>query len=75
MFAGVKGRERLAVIDGVADEAVIRDLHAHLGEGETVMVVAKAALEDAAALLRELAPGSTLRVAPAGLLQKGAVIR
>lgn len=75
VFAGVKGRERLAVIDGVADEAVIRDLHAHLGEGETVMVVAKAALEDAAALLRELAPGSTLRVAPAGLLQKGAVIR
>lgn len=75
VFAGVKGRERLAVIDGVADEAVMRDLHAYLAPGETVMVVAKAALEDAAALLRELAPGSTLRVAPTGLLQKGAVIR
>ncbi|AXK47087.1 site-specific DNA-methyltransferase [Brachybacterium saurashtrense] len=75
VFAGVKGRERLAVIDGVADEAVVRDLHARLAPGETVTVVAKAALEDSAALLRELAPGSTLRVAPAGLLQKGAVIR
>ncbi|MGP5268053.1 site-specific DNA-methyltransferase [Brachybacterium alimentarium] len=75
VFAGAKGRERLAVIDGVADEAVVRDLHANLAPGETVTVVAKAALEDSAALLRELAPGSTLRVAPAGLLQKGAVIR
>lgn len=75
VFAGVKGRERLAVIDGVADETVIRDLYAQLATGETVMVVAKAALENSAALLRELAPGSTLRVAPAGLLQKGAVIR
>src|SRR5699024_11094497 len=26
VFAGVKGRERLAVIDGVADETVIRDV-------------------------------------------------
>lgn len=75
VFAGVKGRERLAVIDGVADEAIVRDLHAHLATGETMTVVAKAALEDSAVLLRELAPGSTLRVAPAGLLQKGAVIR
>lgn len=75
VFAGQKGRERLAVIDGVADESVIRDLHAHLAPDETMLVVAKAALDDTSALLRELAPGSTLRVAPAGLLQKGAVIR
>lgn len=75
VFAGQKGRERLAVVDGVADESVIRGLHAHLAPGETMLVVAKAALEDTSAVLRELASGSTLRVAPGGLLQKGTVIR
>lgn len=75
VFVGQKGRERLAVIDGVADEFVIRDLHAHLAPGETMLVVAKASLDDTSALLRELAPGSTLRVAPGGLLQKGSVLR
>lgn len=75
VFAGRKGRERLAVIDGVADETVIRDLHSHLGESETVLVVAKAALDDVGTLLRELAPGSTLRVAPGGVLPKGQAVR
>lgn len=75
VFAGCKGRERLAVVDGVADELVIRDLHAHLAAGETVLVVAKAALDDVGPLLRDLAPGSTVRVAPGGLLQKGSALR
>lgn len=75
VFAGRKGRERLAVVDGVADELVIRDLHAHLNEGETVLVVAKAALEDVGPLLRDLVPGSTVRIAPGGLLQKGSALR
>lgn len=75
VFAGCKGRERLAVVDGVADDLVIRDLHAHLAAGETVLVVAKAALDDVGPLLRDLAPGSTVRVAPGGLLQKGSALR
>lgn len=75
VFAGLQGRERLAVIDGVADETVIRDLHSHLGESETLLVVAKAALDDVGALLRELSPGSTLRVAPGGVLPKGLAVR
>lgn len=75
LFAGRKGRERLAVVDGVADEPVVRDFIAHLKEGETLLIVAKAALDDVAVLLRELAPGSTLRIAPGGLIQKGSALR
>lgn len=75
VFAGKKGRERLAVIDGVADESVIRDLASHLADGETLLVVAKAALDEAGTLLRDLAPGSTLRVAPGGVLPKGLAVR
>lgn len=74
VFAGTKGRERLAVIDGVADESVIRDLVSQLADDETLLVVAKAALDETSALLRDLAPGSTLRVAPGGVLPKGIAV-
>jgi len=34
VFCGVRGRQRLAVIDGVADEVVVRTVFEHLGERE-----------------------------------------
>jgi adenine-specific DNA-methyltransferase len=42
-FIGRKGRQRLAVLDGVADEETIRAVVSHLGADEIAVVVAKAA--------------------------------
>ena len=56
-FCGVKGRSRLAVIDGVLDEQVIRAIAARLGNGERAVVVGKGATADAGPLLKELSPG------------------
>ena len=73
MFCGRKGRTRLAVIDGVADEQVVRTVTASLADGEKAVVVAKGVLEDTAELLRELSPGSRLRKAPEDLFAKGTI--
>ncbi|PKW25742.1 adenine-specific DNA-methyltransferase [Phycicoccus duodecadis] len=64
VFCGQRNRQRLAVIDGVADDLVIRSLVQHLADGETLTVVAKATLPEAAILLGNLRPGSRLRIAP-----------
>ena len=37
VFCGVRGRQRLAVIDGVADEVVVRTVFEHLGERERAL--------------------------------------
>jgi hypothetical protein len=63
----------LAVIDGVADEHVVRTVAASLGAGEKAVVVAKGVLENAPALLRELSPGSKIRKTPDDLFTKGTV--
>lgn len=73
VFCGRKGRTRLAVIDGVADEHVVRTVAASLGTGEKAVVVAKGILENASAMLRELSPGSRIRKAPDDLFTKGTV--
>lgn len=73
VFAGVKGRMRLAVIDGVMDEHAVRLVVSRLEERQKVMVVAKASTAEAEALLRELSPGSRFKNAPAGLFGKGTV--
>lgn len=72
-FSGVKGRSRLAVIDGVVDEQVVRAVVARLGDAERAVVVGKGATVDAGALLKELSPGSRLRKAPRDLLKRGVV--
>jgi adenine-specific DNA-methyltransferase len=72
-FCGVKGRSRLAVIDGVLDEQVIRAIAARLGNGERAVVVGKGATADAGPLLKELSPGSRMRKAPRDLLKRGVV--
>lgn len=72
-FSGVKGRSRLAVVDGVVDEQVIRALVARLGDGERAVVVGKGATAEAGSLLQELSPGSRLRKAPRDLLKRRVV--
>jgi adenine-specific DNA-methyltransferase len=67
-FAGRKGRARLAVVDGVVNESVVRLLVTALPEGERVVVCGTGIDTDARPVLRELRPGSTLRKIPAALL-------
>lgn len=69
-FAGRKGRTRLAVVDGIANEAVIRLLVAALPNRERLVVCGTGIDTDARPLLRELCPGSTLRKIPAALLEE-----
>jgi len=67
-FAGRKGRTRLAVIDGVVNEDVVRILVSALGDGERVVICGTGIDPDARSVLRELRPGSSLRKIPAALL-------
>lgn len=69
-FSGRKGRTRLAVVDGIANESVVRILHSALPDGERVVVCGTGIDTDARAVLRELRPGSTLRKIPAALLDE-----
>lgn len=73
VFCGVRGRQRLAVIDGVADEVVARTVLEHLGEKERAVVVAKAVLPEATELLSGKSPGSRIRRAPDDLFPKRTV--
>ena len=74
-FAGRKGRTRLAVVDGVVNEAVVRLVVSALGERERVVVCGTGIDIDARPVLRELRPGSTLRKIPAALLDEYRSIR
>ncbi|MDQ3691341.1 MAG: site-specific DNA-methyltransferase [Chloroflexota bacterium] len=69
-FVGRKGRTRLAVVDGVVNEAVVRILAGALAERERVVICGTAIDTDARPILRELRPGSTLRKIPAALLDE-----
>jgi adenine-specific DNA-methyltransferase len=69
-FAGRKGRTRLAVVDGIVNEAVVRLLVSALPEGERVVVCGTGIDVDARPILRDLRPGSTLRKIPAALLNE-----
>jgi len=69
-FCGRKGRTRLAVIDGVVNEAVVRIIVSALGDGERVVVCGTGIDIDARPILRELRPGSSLRKIPAALLDE-----
>jgi len=67
-FAGRKGRTRLAVIDGVVNEDVVRILVSALGDGERVVICGTGIDPNARPVLRDLRPGSSLRKIPAALL-------
>lgn len=69
-FAGRKGRSRLAVVDGLVNEAVVRLLESALPEEERVVICGTGIDVDARAVLRDLRPGSTLRKIPAALLDE-----
>lgn len=73
VFCGVRGRQRLLVVDGVADEQVIRAAVEHLGERERAVIVAKSVLPGAADLLAELSPGSRIKKAPTDIFPRGTV--
>ncbi len=67
-FAGRKGRTRLAVVDGVVNEGVVRLLVSALDEHERMVLCGTGIDPDARPVLRELRRGSTLRKIPAALL-------
>jgi adenine-specific DNA-methyltransferase len=69
-FSGRKGRTRLAVVDGIVNESVVRLLVSALPERELVVVCGTGIDTDARPVLRELRPGSTLRKIPAALLDE-----
>ncbi|GAA1785617.1 site-specific DNA-methyltransferase [Nostocoides veronense] len=73
VFCGVRKRQRLAVIDGVADEMVVRTVAERLGEKERAVIVAKGVVPEAAQLLQELSPGSRIKKAPADVFPKATV--
>lgn len=70
-FCGLKGRTRLAVLDGVVGATEMEFLVASLGDRERAVVVGKAFTDDAESRLRQLSPGSRVRHAPHELLRKG----
>jgi len=69
-FVCRKGRTRLAVIDGVVNEAVVRILASALDDRERVVVCGTGIDTEARPVLRDLRPGSTLRKIPAALLDE-----
>ena len=68
-FSGRRGRARLAVVDGLVNEGVVRVLASALPDGERVVVAGTAVDPDAGAALRALRPGSSVRKIPASILQ------
>ena len=67
-LCGVRGRMRLAVLDGAVGPEEIREIVAALGDSERVTVVAKVILPGAEEALAEVSRGSKIRKAPRDLL-------
>lgn len=67
-FSGLKGKSRLAVVDGLVNDGVVRLLLDALPEGQTVSIYGTAIEPEARDVLRELRRGSTLRKIPSALL-------
>ncbi len=67
-FCGRKGRTRLAVVDGLVNEDVVRLLLSASADTETLVVCGTAVDDAARAPLRTLRPGSTLRKIPTSIL-------
>lgn len=67
-FCGRRRRIRLAVIDGHADEVLVRELVRSLADGEKLSLCATSLDPKAAELLAKLRPGSQARVIPEDIL-------
>ena len=67
-LCGVRGRMRLAVLDGAVGPEEIREIVAGLGDSERVTVVAKVILPGAEEALSAASRGSKIRKAPRDLL-------
>lgn len=67
-FHGKHGRMRLAVVDGHADQAVVRLLVRALPEGQRLSLAATSLDPEAATLLTKLKSGSQARVVPQDIL-------
>lgn len=67
MWAGAKGRSRLAVVEGVVDAVVVADIVSALGERQTALIAALAATHDAEMTLKELSRGSRILRLPIDL--------
>ena len=71
-LCGIRGRMRLAVVDGAVGTEEVRQIVGALGEKEWVTLVGKSILPEAESLLAEVSPGSRIRKAPRDLLTSGA---
>lgn len=74
-LAGIKGRDALVVVDGLADENLARIATSFLNDGETVTVAGLAVHPEASRVLSELRPGSRVVKVPSGLYKQSKVIR
>ena len=68
-FCGRRGRSRLAVVDGLVNQDVVRLLVPALAEDERLIVCGTAIDPAARPILRTLRPGSALRKIPQSILQ------
>ncbi len=71
-LSGIRGRMRLAVVDGAVGAEEVRQIVGSLDDKERVTIVAKSVLPEAESLLTEVSPGSRIRKAPRDLLTSGA---
>lgn len=69
-FCGYKGKSRLAVIDGLVSEAVVRLLVDALPPGEKLTVAGTALDPAVREVLRSISPGSSARKVPESLLDE-----
>jgi adenine-specific DNA-methyltransferase len=67
-FCGRKGRTRLAVVDGLVNEGVVRLLVAELSDDERLTVCGTMVDPAARDVLSDLRPGSSLRKVPESIL-------
>lgn len=74
VFTGVRGRSRLAVVDGVVDATAVADIVAALAEGETALVAGTSVTDDAKSTLRELNKGSRILRIPRDLFPRTAAV-
>jgi len=69
-FYGRRGRSRLAVIDGLVNEAVVRLVANALAEDQRLVICGTAIDPAARDVLRDLRPGSSVRKIPHSILQE-----
>lgn len=67
-FCGRKGRTRLAVVDGLINEAVVRLLVQALDDDERLVLCGTAIDTEAREIIRTLRPGSAIRRIPGAIL-------